>query len=176
MDPKLKAILQKAKQIDKAASKYDTTSSPKPSASTSLFDQMGTTQVASVNQVDVNSSQYQEQVKQSKLPPEIQKAMMESPIPQQSMMGEFDEQDVKDLNPSYDENMGYDFMTEQRHTPIVKQENNVSSNVVSNGSIKKMIAEEIAKALPSIIEKYFDKKMIQENINLLKKIKGVKRK
>jgi hypothetical protein len=39
-----------------------------------------------------------------------------------------------------------------------------------------MIAEEIAKALPSIIEKYFDKKMIQENINLLKKIKGVKRK
>jgi len=173
MDPKLKAILQKAKQIDKAASKYDTTSSPKPSASTSLFDQMGTTQVASVNQVDVNSSQYQEQVKQSKLPPEIQKAMMESPIPQQSMMGEFNEQDVKDLNPGYDENMGYDFMTEQRHSPRAnKQETNISSN----GNIRGMIAEEIAKALPSIIEKYFDKKMIQENINLLKKIKGVKRK
>lgn len=174
MDPKLKAILQKAKQIDKAASKYDTTSSPKPSTSTSLFDQMGTTQVASVNQVDVNSSQYQEQVKQSKLPPEIQKAMMESPIPQQSMMGEFDEQDIKDLNPGYDENMGYDFMTEQRHTTpqVTKQK----ENITSNGNIRGMIAEEIAKALPSIIEKYFDKKMIQENINLLKKIKGVKRK
>ena len=176
MDPKLKAILQKAKQIDKAASKYDTTSS-KTSASASLFDQMSTTQeVEPVNLIDANSPQYQEQVKQSNLPPEIQKAMMESPIPQQSMMGEFDEQDIKDLNPGYDENMGYDFMTEQRHAPRVKQENNVSSNVVSNGSIKKMIAEEIAKALPSIIEKYFDKKMIQENINLLKKIKGVKRK
>ncbi len=64
-------------------------------------------------------------------------------------------------------------MTEQRHSPRAnKQETNISSN----GNIRGMIAEEIAKALPSIIEKYFDKKMIQENINLLKKIKGVKRK
>ena len=39
----------------------------------------------------------------------------------------------------------------------------------------KMIAEEIAKALPSIVEKYFDKKMIQENINVLKSLK-IKRK
>jgi hypothetical protein len=31
-----------------------------------------------------------------------------------------------------------------------------------------MIAEEIAKALPSIVEKYFDKKMIQENVKMLK--------
>jgi hypothetical protein len=31
-----------------------------------------------------------------------------------------------------------------------------------------MIAEEISKALPSIVEKYFDKKMIQENVKILK--------
>jgi hypothetical protein len=38
-----------------------------------------------------------------------------------------------------------------------------------------MIAEEIAKALPSIVEKYFDKKMIKENIEVLKALKVKKR-
>ena len=34
-----------------------------------------------------------------------------------------------------------------------------------------MIAEEIAKVLPSIVEKYFDKKMIQENVNIWKSLR-----
>ena len=42
--------------------------------------------------------------------------------------------------------------------------------------MRKMIAEEIAKVLPSIVEKYFDKKLIQENVKILKSLKVKARK
>jgi len=174
MDPKLKAILQKAKAIDKAATKYDTNPTTTTNTKTNgLYEQMGETQVMEKPKISIDSPQYKEQIKKSKLPPEIQKAMMDNPIPQPSMVNEFNESDIKDINPNYDDEMGFDFMTEQRHTPKnLKQD----AATINPNILRKMIAEEIAKALPSIVEKYFDKKMIQENISLLRKIKTVKKK
>jgi hypothetical protein len=39
---------------------------------------------------------------------------------------------------------------------------------ISQAQIKKMIAEEIARVLPKVVEKYFDNKVIKENTRLMK--------
>jgi hypothetical protein len=59
-------------------------------------------------------------------------------------------------------------MEQKRH--IVEQKKPVAKNssTLNENVIRQMIAEEISKALPSIVEKYFDKKMIQENVKILK--------
>jgi hypothetical protein len=185
MDPRLKAILQKAKAIDERAKKYDNvdTAVLESKVSTrqvmpSVYEQVEPVQKA-VQKVEVSSEMYKQRVKESKLPPEIQRAMIENPIPQPDAPGMFslDEEDIKEINPSYgnqqtdyySEDDEIDFL-EKRVTPkrnIVEQKTTVSSSV-SEGQIRKMIAEEIAKALPTIVEKYFDKKMIQENVKILK--------
>jgi hypothetical protein len=185
MDPRLKAILQKAKAIDERAKKYDNvdTAVLESKVSTrqvmpSVYEQVEPVQKA-VQKVEVSSEMYKQRVKESKLPPEIQRAMIENPIPQPDAPGMFslDEEDIKQINPSYgnqqtdyySEDDEIDFL-EKRVTPkrnIVEQKTTVSSSV-SEGQIRKMIAEEIAKALPTIVEKYFDKKMIQENVKILK--------
>jgi hypothetical protein len=185
MDPRLKAILQKAKAIDERAKKYDNvdTAVLESKVSTrqvmpSVYEQVEPVQ-KTVQKVEVSSEMYKQRVKESKLPPEIQRAMLENPIPQPDAPGMFslDEEDIKEINPSYgnqqtdyySEDDEIDFL-EKKVTPkrnIVEQKTTVSSSV-SEGQIRKMIAEEIAKALPTIVEKYFDKKMIQENVKILK--------
>jgi hypothetical protein len=192
MDPKLLEILKKAKQVDERAKKYDSgevvatnksnTKSPGLMESVGVYEETPSTYTPKKNvQVDVNSDVYKERVKSSKLPPEIQKLMLENPIPQVDSPGTFSmpEEMIKEVNPNYgnqnnysDDDDGYDFMTEQRH--VVKQQPK-NTNTVNAQAIRKMIAEEIAKALPSIVEKYFDKKMIQENVKALNAIRKVKR-
>lgn len=187
MDPRLKAILQKAKAIDERAKKYDNVDttvleskvSSRQSMS-SVYEHVEPVQ-KSVQKVDINSEVYKQRVKESKLPPEIQRAMLENPIPQPDVPGTFSlaEEDIREINPNYDsgsidyysEDDEIDF-SEKRVTPkrnIVEQKT-IKSDNVSEGQIRKMIAEEIAKALPTIVEKYFDKKMIQENVKILKSL------
>lgn len=194
MDPKLLEILKKAKQVDERAKKYDSgevvatnkTSNRTPglTESVGVYDEMSTVQTPKKSvQVDVNSETYKERVKSSKLPPEIQKLMLENPIPQVDSPGTFSmpEEMIKEVNPNYgsqnnySEDDEYDFMTEQKHTVKQSKQQSQKTNTVDTQTIRKMIAEEIAKALPSIVEKYFDKKMIQENVKALNAIRKVKR-
>ena len=76
------------------------------------------------------------------------------------------EEAIKEVNPNYGKTI--------TEAPIPSGPTKASFTV-ENSQIRKMIAEEIAKALPSIVEKYFDKKMIQENIEVLKALKVKKR-
>lgn len=175
MDPKLKAILQKAKAIDIQARKYDSVDNTtllnnvnsRAGTSTTndngLYEQMGNPQeVTTQSKPMINSGNddYNQRVRDSKLPPEIIQSMLDNPIPQPDMPGTFsmDEETIKDINPDY----GKRKLNESRP----KQ-----NEPLNNGVIRKMIAEEIAKALPSIVEKYFDKQLIKENVNILKSLK-----
>jgi hypothetical protein len=189
MDPKLKAILQKSKQIDQAAKKYDTVDrtvlEQKVNSRTSggnsgggLFDQMGVgggTSSPQQQNVNVFSEEYQNRVSNSKLPPEIQRAMAENPIPQPSMVDSFDVDDIKDINPgAYSEEDEYVEMPTERRPVREQVSNNVemvkgpSQQGFDNHVIKKMIAEEISKVLPGVVERYFDNKIIKENTRLMK--------
>jgi hypothetical protein len=182
MDPRLKAILQKAKAIDEKAKQYDRTDtavleSNVSNRQSSLSESIGEPNRKSTPQIPVGSESYKQRVKESKLPPEIQRAMLENPIPQPDAPGTFslDVDDIREINPSYgsntnegyySENDEYDFLTEQRHKKVEMVKGPTQQGFDSH-VIKKMIAEEIAKALPGIVEKYFDKKMIQENVKIL---------
>lgn len=184
MNAKLLEVLKKAKEIDERAKKFDnvdkTTLESKyqnvsENYSYNVSEQAipqqesGTTPVV----MDVNSGQYRERVVNSKLPPEIQKLMLEQPIQRQDpSMGGVDEAFIKELNPSY----GKQQQRPVTNKPIVTVSNsNSNSGSIDLNEIRKMIAEEISKSLPSIVEKYFDKRMIQENINILKTIVKSKR-
>jgi hypothetical protein len=176
MEPRLLEILKKAKAIDERAKNLDssggktnTTPTPKPKPRPTMSEQIS---------LDPTGSDYVDMVKKSKLPPEIQRLMIESPIPQSDMPGTFsmDEAAIREVNPNYgveySEDDEYDFMEEQRHLVKEVSEPRVERSVgVDERSIRKMIAEEIARALPSIVENYFDKKMIKENIEVLKALK-----
>ena len=97
--------------------------------------------------------------------------MLENPIPQPDMPGTFsmDEETIKEINPNY----GKTHINETiQNVEMVKDP---TQKGFDTHVLKKMIAEEIAKALPSIVERYFDKKMIKENIEVLKSLK-IKRK
>jgi hypothetical protein len=185
MDPKLKAILQKAKEIDRAARKYDTVDHTvleqrvnSKTNSGGLMDQVaGGGSTPSYKTMDVYSESYKEKVISSKLPPEIQKLMMENPIPQASMVDQLSEDDIRDINPeAYSESDEWDMQTRSKDVVTRKkktiQESTESFNTEGNSTlqIRKMIAEEIAKALPGIIENYFDKKVIQENMRIMKHV------
>jgi len=184
MDPKLKAILQKAKAIDQAARKYDTVDhtvlEQRVSSKTNsggLMDQVVGGSTPSYQPMDVYSESYKEKVTSSKLPPEIQKLMMENPIPQASMVDQLSEEDIRDINPSaYSESDEWDMQTRSKDVVTRKKKtiqesvSNSSVEGISASQIRKMIAEEIAKALPGIIENYFDKKVIQENMRIMKHV------
>jgi transglutaminase/protease-like cytokinesis protein 3 len=187
MDPKLLEILKKAKQVDERAKKYDSTDttvletrvnsrvSSKPSVSENTGEYAPTPTVSNKPMVDVNSQTYKERVKTSKLPPEIQKLMLENPIQQVDSTNAFSisEEIIKEINPSYGQNIYNEEVIEQdSHVEMVK---GPTQQGFDAQVIKKMIAEEIAKALPSIVEKYFDKKMIQENVKALNAIRRVKK-
>ena len=183
MNPRLLEVLKKAKAVDQRAEQIGTNVSTKttPSLSDSMSqktnnmmsEQPTPTMELPTNRpqpkVNVNSSVYKDRVKESGLPPEIMKAMLDNPIQQPDSPGTFsmNEEAIREINPNY----GKQTITE---APIPSTSNRTSVTT-DNSTIRKMIAEEIAKALPSIVEKYFDKKMIQENINVLKSLK-IKRK
>jgi hypothetical protein len=182
MDPKLKAILMKSKEIDNAAKKYDTVDStvlegrvnkragsPTPSSGGGLYDQMGggSSMVTSAPEVNVYSEEYQERVANSGLPPEVQKAMSENPIPQPSSVSSISEEDIRDLNPgAYSEEDEYETMTEERRP--VRRETSVPHTNTNSTDIRRIVAEEVAKVLPKVLENYFDKKIIKENTRLMK--------
>lgn len=183
MNPKLLEVLKKAKEVDQRAKKFDSTDSatlqanvnnrkPTPTMTESMGgmnmlsqQQMMTEQPLQSSRptpkVDVNSETYKQRVKESKLPPEIMQAMLDNPIQQPDAPGTFsmDEETIKQVNPNY----GKQIVNET----INPTPNIIKETTVNESSIRKMIAEEIAKALPSIVEKYFDKKMIQENVKVL---------
>jgi len=183
MDPKLLEILKKAKAVDERAKKFDSTD-PKVLESNINSRKVSTPAmnesfvgVESVQQmpvskpmpkVDVNSETYRQRVKESKLPPEIQRVMLENPIQQPDPVGTFsmDEELIKEINPNY----GQQTVNEVRQS--VEMVKGPTQQGFDAHVIKKMIAEEIARALPSIVEKYFDKKLIQENVNMLKSLKA----
>jgi hypothetical protein len=186
MNPKLLEVLKKAKEVDQRAKKFDSTDSAKLEASVNsrkttptMSESMGNTNMISQQQmmveqptqvsrptpkVDVNSETYKQRVKESNLPPEIMKAMLDTPIQQPDSPGTFsmDEEAIKQINPNY----GKQVVSESTITPPSPKNNSIDESLM-----RKMIAEEIAKALPSIVENYFDKKMIKENIEVLKAIK-----
>ena len=185
MNPKLLEVLKKAKEVDQRAKKFDSTdvatleanvNNRMPQKQTSNLTESVPSMNSPVNRttqsttkVDVNSDVYKQRVKESKLPPEIMKAMLENPIQQPDSPGTFsmDEEMIKQVNPNY----GTQTINETSRVineEVMTNQNNYS---VDESLMRKMIAEEIAKALPSIVENYFDKKMIQENIEVLKAIK-----
>ncbi len=184
MNPKLLEVLKKAKAVDQRAGQLGTSS--KTNVTPSLSDSISQTPNTMVTEqpmsmptmelltnkpqpkVDVNSQAYKDRVKESGLPPEIMKAMLSNPIEQPDAPGTFsmNEEAIKEVNPNYGKTI--------TEAPIPSGPTKASFTV-ENSQIRKMIAEEIAKALPSIVEKYFDKKMIQENIEVLKALKVKKR-
>jgi hypothetical protein len=181
MNPKLTEILKKAKAVDKRANQIGNQGSmgtTTPTLTETMAGQQTMTPPVSLPttspqpKIDVNSDAYKQKVNESNLPPEIRKAMLDNPIQQADSPGTFsmDEDSIREINPNY----GKGVITE---TPISTTPTNISVTT-DNSQIRKMIAEEIAKALPGIVEKYFDKKMIQENIRTLKslKIKPIKTK
>jgi hypothetical protein len=195
MDPRLLEVLKKAKQVDKAAEKFDSGTTKKSNTS-GLMEQMDGHQLISAEQMssmggnvmsntapavsraDVNSPDYENKVKNSKLPPAVAKAMLKTPIPQPDAVStNISEDDIREINPNYGKNVmeeysdndEHDFMTEQRHTPksrVVEQPNRGGG--ISEAQVRKMIAEEISRALPKILESYFDKKIIKENMKIMK--------
>ncbi len=183
MNPRLLEVLKKAKAVDQRAEQIGTNVSTKttPSLSDSMSqktnnmmsEQPTPTMELPTNRpqpkVNVNSSVYKDRVMESGLPPEIMKAMLDNPIQQPDSPGTFsmNEEAIREINPNY----GKQTITE---APIPSTSTKASVTT-DNSTIRKMIAEEIAKALPSIVEKYFDKKMIKENIEVLKALKVKKR-
>lgn len=174
MNPKLLEVLKKAKAIDQRAKQFDSAdktvleanmNNKIQSMSQGLSENMVMSQqTKNTKPIDVNSDVYKQRVKESKLPPEIQRAMLDNPIQQPDSPGTFsmNEEMIREINPSYGN---------QISETVVRQPQQTTNYGVSETEMRKMIAEEIAKALPSIVENYFDKKMIKENIEVLKAIK-----
>jgi hypothetical protein len=183
MNPKLLEVLKKAKEVDQRAKKFDSTDNATLQANVNsrkttptMSESMGggmdmisqqqmmmeqPTQVSRPTpKVDVNSQTYKQRVKESNLPPEIMQAMLDNPIQQPDSPGTFsmNEETIKQVNPNY----GKQVVSESTITPP-----SPNNQPIDETSMRKMIAEEIAKALPSIVEKYFDKKMIQEKVKAL---------
>lgn len=183
MNPKLLEVLKKAKQVDQRAKQFDSTDTATleanvqsrtqniPQPSSGMMTEQPTQLPTNRPQpkIDVNSDVYRDRVKESGLPPEIMKAMLDNPIQQPDAPGTFsmNEEAIREVNPNY----GKQTITE---APIPSKSSEASV-ITDNSTIRKMIAEEIAKALPSIVENYFDKKMIKENIEVLKALKVKKR-
>jgi hypothetical protein len=144
--------------------------------------------------MDVNSSAYSDSVQNSNLPPAIAKAMLETPIPMGDVMGgtSVSEEFIKEINPnmgrkqvpelppiqeqqydSYDEDDERDFYSHPiQEQPKVREiprtqptTRRVEHTEVGESEIRTMIAQEIAKALPKIIEQYFDKRVLKENVS-----------
>lgn len=177
MDPKLLEILKKAKQIDKAAQKYDS-SAPKKSQTSGLnemsgrmsSEDMGYGMNESTSNVDVNSESYNQAVKKSGLPAAIQRAMLENPIPKSDGVYGVDEDSIRQLREmDYDENDEVDMYekpvrrAETKRKPI-NEEVSLNPVKIDESYLRKLINSEITKALPKIIEHYFDSRLVKENV------------
>jgi hypothetical protein len=222
MDPKLMAILQKAKAVDMAtATKTGEVRAPSkqtpvsrdyfdepeveylseaptqsaPSGGSGLFDQMGVSSGGNdggpssaplADRMDVNSNMYNENVNNSKLPESIRKAMLENPIPMGDNGTGVSVDDIKRFNPnggqqnptpqpkqpSYSENDEKEYYNhpieptpQPREIPNTQKRNIREQSEFGESDIRKMIAQEIAKALPIVIEQYFDKRVLKENVS-----------
>jgi len=217
MDPKLMAILQRAKAVDmatatktgemRAPSKQTPVSrdyfdepeveylfeAPTQSASRGggLFDQMGVSSGGNdggpssaplADRMDVNSKMYNESVNNSKLPESIRKAMLENPIPIGDNGTGVSVEDIKRFNPnggqqktqqpSYSENDEKEYYNhpieptpQPRGIPNTQKRTITEQSGFGESDIRKMIAQEIAKALPIVIEQYFDKRVLKENVS-----------
>ena len=103
MDPKLLAILKKAKAIDKAAEKFDTGAVKRSQTPGLTNDRNVMTESYSeysmpvTESVEAGSEVYKERVQNSKLPAAIQKAMLENPIPQLNPMSGVDEEAIREI-------------------------------------------------------------------------------
>lgn len=147
----------------------------------------GGTTVPVVDRMNVNSPAYANSVKNSKLPEAIRNAMLENPIPQPTGLTDVPEEFIKELNPNRgminertqipdlpevysesDEREYYNHPIQPQVKPREiprTQPHVVETTDLGEGEIRKMIAQEIAKALPKIIEAYFDKRVIKENVS-----------
>lgn len=182
MSDKLAEILKRAKLVDQVTKqkfdRVDNTSNnnyQQPIYEDRMVETY-TEPVAKIN--NYNGDAYRNRVETSNLPAAIKQAMMENPIPQADMPGTFsvDDDFVKQVNGDmYSESDEVDFMSNIK-TPTPKRINenvkkSVPQNTVNDQDIRRMIAEEIAKALPNIVDKYFNQRLIEENIGILKNIK-----
>jgi len=121
---------------------------------------------------NVGTEGYNQSIKNSKLPLAIQKAMLENPIPQASFSNgtDVDEESLKALREDYSENDEVDMykkpvrrVESQKKRPINEELENVSVNV-DEKYLRKLIASEITKALPKIVENYFESRLVKENV------------
>ena len=187
MDPKLLAILKKAKAIDKAAEKFDTGAVKRSQTPGLTNDRNVMTESYSeysmpvTESVEAGSEVYKERVQNSKLPAAIQKAMLENPIPQLNPMSGVDEEAIREIRgiaqvkesarkPVYSEDDEIDMFANPTKKPEVKKRKVVNENFeptsvnVDESYLRKLIASEISKALPKIIENYFESRLVKENV------------
>lgn len=187
MDPKLLAILKKAKAIDKAAEKFDTGAIKRSQTPGLTNDKNVMTESYSeysmpvTESVEAGSEVYKERVQNSKLPAAIQKAMLENPIPQLNPMSGVDEEAIREIRgitpvkesarkPVYSEDDEIDMFANPTKKPEVKKRKMVNENFesasvnVDESYLRKLIASEISKALPKIIENYFESRLVKENV------------
>lgn len=129
---------------------------------------------------DVGSEGYNRAVTNSKLPAAIQKAMLENPIPQPDMGFDVDEESIRELRgtvvedngPYYSEEDEIDMyekpvrrtQTQQPQRKKVIREEVEPSVDINEAYLRKLIASELTKALPKVIEHYFDKRLVKENV------------
>jgi hypothetical protein len=178
MNEKLLEILKKSKQVEaRTNAQYGKVGGPKTKSGGGLFDDipgveensyMGAQQSYITEQ---NEQNYEQAVKKSKLPPAIVEAMLKTPINhQQSVPKEFVDElrSIETAEPEY-----YNEDDEDVEFKKVQKSNKTNRHIptptgVSEDQIRVMIAQEISKALPKILENYFDKKIIKENTRLMK--------
>ena len=199
MSQQMMEILKKAKQIDKAAQKYDN-GAPKKSQSSGLLNEIDGTKLISAEEAgmghsggnmmnstpsfaikkDIQSEGYKHSVTNSKLPAAIQKAMLENPIPQASSGFDMDEETIREIRGSVQEDNTpyyseedeidmYDKPVRRQETPkkrVIREEVSESVNV-DEKYLRKLIASELMKALPKVIEHYFDKRLVKENVQFV---------
>lgn len=127
---------------------------------------------------DVQSEGYKSAVTNSNLPPAIRKAMLENPIPQPDMGFDVDEDAIRELRgtpirennePFYSEEDEIDMYEkpvrrqETQKKRVIREEVSEPINI-DEKYLRKLIASELTKALPKIIEHYFDSRLVKENV------------
>lgn len=194
MDPRLMEVLKKAKQVDKAAEQFDSVPNKQQvlgqrktsNSGGGLFDQVNITEDGggvSTMKYKPGSDEYTSAVDNSPLPDAIKEAMKKNPIQQPDMMGiDVDEDVIREIRgEEYTEEDEYDFLSEDRQPKPRTRKSGVRNKQIvetpNYGSglgeedIRRMIAEEISRVLPNIVERYFNQKLVSENVKILRKIK-----
>jgi len=178
MDPKLLEILKRAKAVDKAAKKYDN-GAVKPSKTSGFMGEVGAEMGLSESystkpMIQAGSENYDKAVKNSGLPAAIQRAMLENPIPQVSTGVDVDEEAVRqlreDITPAYNEDDEVDMYEKPVRRSDVRKKRVMNEEVssepinIDEKYLRKLIASELTKALPKIIENYFESRLVKENV------------